>query len=198
MIVFVTGPVRSGKSTFALELARESGRTPVYVATCQADPRDPEMSDRIARHRAERGNMRTVETHERSGPSLIRTLAAGAAGEILIVDSLGTWLTALLLDLEERAATDPVAAARLLEHRTAVLLPALEGLAADVIFVAEEAGWGVVPPSVLGRLFRDRLGRLSADVAQRADRAYLVVAGYAVDLAAAGRRISGRATKATR
>ncbi len=99
MIVLVTGPVRAGKSAFALELARESGKTPVYVATCDVDPRDPEMGDRIARHRAARGAMRTVETNEFSAPTLPDALAGGRAGEILIVDSLGTWLTAHLLAL---------------------------------------------------------------------------------------------------
>jgi adenosylcobinamide kinase / adenosylcobinamide-phosphate guanylyltransferase len=191
MIVLVTGPVRSGKSAFALELARESGKTPVYVATCEADARDPEMAERIARHRAARGALRTIETNERSGPTLPEALAGGRAGETLIVDSLGTWLAAHLLALEELAAADPVAAARALEQRASALLPALDGLTADAVVVAEETGWGVVPPSVLGRLFRDQLGRTAAALAGRADRAYLVVAGYAVDLARAGRRVSG-------
>jgi adenosylcobinamide kinase/adenosylcobinamide-phosphate guanylyltransferase len=191
MIVFITGPVRSGKSTFALDIARRSGRTPVYVATYEADPRDPEMADRIARHRAERGIMRTIETNEQSGPPLAQTLAAAPAGEILIVDSLGTWLGAHLRALEELTLADSRAAARQLERRAATLVSILDGLAADVVFVSEETGWGVVPPAVLGRLFRDQLGRLAADIAGRADRAYLVVAGYAVDLAATGRRISG-------
>jgi adenosylcobinamide kinase / adenosylcobinamide-phosphate guanylyltransferase len=135
--------------------------------------------------------MRTIETNERSGPTLPEALAGGRAGETLIVDSLGTWLAAHLLALEELAAADPVAAARALEQRASALLPALDGLTADAVVVAEETGWGVVPPSVLGRLFRDQLGRTAAALAGRADRAYLVVAGYAVDLARAGRRVSG-------
>jgi len=191
MIVLVTGPVRSGKSAFALELAREHGARATYVATCEADPADPEMTERIARHRAARGGMPTLETSERSGPTLVETLAAARPGELLVVDSLGTWLAAHLLALEELAATDPVAAARALEARAAALLPALDGLAADAVVVSEEAGWGVVPPTVLGRLFRDQLGRTVAEVAKRAERVYLVVAGYAVDLKAMGRRVSG-------
>jgi adenosylcobinamide kinase / adenosylcobinamide-phosphate guanylyltransferase len=191
MIVLVTGPVRSGKSAFALELARERGRPTTYVATCQADPNDAEMTERIARHRAARGDMPAIETSERSGPTLVETLDAARPGELLVVDSLGTWLAAHLLALEELAATDPVATARALEARAAPLLPALERLAADAVVVAEEAGWGVVPPTVLGRLFRDQLGRTTAELAKRAERVYLFGAGYAVDLKVAGRRISG-------
>ena len=191
MIVLVTGPVRSGKSSFALELARESGRHVRYIATCDADPRDPEMADRIARHRAARAGIPTTETSETAGPALVEVLAAGAAGEILIVDSLGTWLAAHVLALEALALSDPVAAGRELEARASALLPALDSVTADVIVVAEEAGWGVVPPTPLGRLFRDQLGRTAAAVAGRSGRTYLVVAGFAVDLSAAGRRISG-------
>ena len=190
MIAFVTGPVRSGKSAFALKLARATGRTPVYVATYAADPGDAEMAERIARHRAERGSMRTIETNERSGPALLETLAAARHGEVLVVDSLGTWLAGHLLDLAGVAEADPVAAARELQGWAAALLPALDGLTADAVVVSEEAGWGVVPPTVLGRLFRDQLGRTGAAVAGRAGQAYLVVAGFAVDLAQAGRRVS--------
>lgn len=191
MIVLVTGPVRAGKSAFALELARETGRPLRYVATCDADPRDPEMADRIARHRAARGSVPTTETNERTGPALVEVLRAAGPGEVLVVDSLGTWLAAHVLAVEPLALTDPVAAARELAERSAPLLGALAATAADVVLVSEEAGWGVVPPSPLGRLFRDQLGRTAAAVAGRADRSYLVVAGFAVDLTATGRRISG-------
>lgn len=190
MITLVTGPVRSGKSAFALRLARESPHTPVYVATYAAARDDAEMAERIARHRAERGAMRTIETSEDSGPTLIEALASARYGEVLIIDSLGTWLAGHLLALEEPALADPIAAARELERRAAGLLPALEALAADAVVVSEETGWGVVPPTALGRLFRDQLGRTSAAVAGRAGTAYLVVAGFAVDLARAGRRVS--------
>lgn len=191
MIVLVTGPVRSGKSAFALELARERRHRATYVATCEADPNDPEMAERIAQHRAGRGDLLSIETSERLGPTLVETLSAARAGELLVVDSLGTWLGAHLLTLEELAGTDPVAAARALEARAAALLPALDRLAADAVVVSEEAGWGVVPASVLGRLFRDQLGRTTAEVAKRSERAYLVVAGYAVDLKTAGRPVNG-------
>lgn len=191
MIVLVTGPVRSGKSAFALELARERGCPATYVATCEADPDDAEMADRIARHRAARGAMPAVETNERTGPALVEVLTAARSGELLVVDSLGTWLAGHLLALEELAATDAPAAARALETRAAALLPALARCPAAVILVAEEAGWGVVPPTVLGRLFRDQLGRTAAEIAKRAERTYLVVAGHALDLSVAGRRING-------
>jgi adenosylcobinamide kinase/adenosylcobinamide-phosphate guanylyltransferase len=178
MLTLLTGPVRSGKSTFALELAAESGREPVYVATAAIDPADPEMTERVARHRAERGAMRTIETGTAPGPALAGVLHDARAEEILIVDSLGTWLSSLLIAGVEIAP------------RAAELRAALAATRADVIVVAEETGWGVVPPSALGRAFRDELGRLTATLARSADRAYLIVAGHAVDLHRLGRRIT--------
>jgi len=51
--VFVLGGRKSGKSRFALERARAVGGDQVtFIATAQ--PGDPELDLRIARHRAER------------------------------------------------------------------------------------------------------------------------------------------------
>jgi len=195
MLVLVTGPVRAGKSAFALRLARASGKAPVYVATALVDPGDAEMTARIAQHRAERGALRTVEVDERAGPSLAAVLGGLGAGEVAIVDSLGTWLGGLLLGEEDRAAAEPLAVAARIGERARNLRAALAEMKADAVVVAEEAGWGVVPPTPLGRIFRDELGRTTAALAQRAERAYLVVAGYAVDLRAVGQPVSDPATK---
>jgi adenosylcobinamide kinase/adenosylcobinamide-phosphate guanylyltransferase len=187
MVTLVTGPVRSGKSRFALELARESGREPVFVATAVVDPNDAEMTARVARHRAERGAMRCIETDERAGPRLAGVLAAASPAEILIVDSLGTWLSSILVQTPGEALESDAAPAA--DEND--LLAAITAMKSDAVIVAEEAGWGVVPAYPLGRAFRDRLGRLTGTLAGRADRAYLIVAGYALDLRAAGRRVSG-------
>ena len=192
MLTLITGPVRSGKSRFALQLARERGRTPVYVATAQIDPADAEMTERVARHRAERGAMRTIETNEVIGPRLARVLVDADAGDVAIVDSLGTWLGSHLIALAAvhgEAAPEFGAA---LEREAADVLAALAAMHGDAIVVAEETGWGVVPAYPLGRLFRDHLGRMTADLAGRAERAYLVAAGYAIDLRSIGRRVDDR------
>ena len=52
MIHLVLGGARSGKSTFAEQLAADSGKAVRYVATATGD--DTEMQDRIARHQAQR------------------------------------------------------------------------------------------------------------------------------------------------
>ena len=60
-IIFVTGPVRSGKSRWALERAAWGPGT-VFVATYRPDPGDGEMAERVRRHRQERPEgWRTLE-----------------------------------------------------------------------------------------------------------------------------------------
>jgi adenosyl cobinamide kinase/adenosyl cobinamide phosphate guanylyltransferase len=48
---------------------------------------------------------------------------------------------------------------------------------ARVVAVSNEVGWGVVPATASGRMFRDLHGRMNAAVAAASDRVTLVVAG---------------------
>ncbi|NJL08766.1 MAG: bifunctional adenosylcobinamide kinase/adenosylcobinamide-phosphate guanylyltransferase, partial [Methylacidiphilales bacterium] len=48
-LTFLTGPVRSGKSRRAVEIARNWGDGVVVVATYPADPADAEMAERVRR-----------------------------------------------------------------------------------------------------------------------------------------------------
>ena len=60
MLILIGGGVRSGKSAFALGLARRLGTRRTYIATAEAG--DDEMAGRIARHAQERGaDFKTVE-----------------------------------------------------------------------------------------------------------------------------------------
>ena len=72
-------------------------------------------------------------------------------------------------------------------RRTADLVDALRTSPADVILVTNEVGWGVVPATAAGRLFRDLMGRVNAEVARACDETILVVAGRRVPLEALAR-----------
>ncbi|MGE4580805.1 MAG: bifunctional adenosylcobinamide kinase/adenosylcobinamide-phosphate guanylyltransferase, partial [Synechococcus sp.] len=62
------------------------------------------------------------------------------------------------------------------------LFLALSDLKRLCIVVIEETGWGVVPPTAIGGLFRDRLGALAQRLDRQATRSWLVLQGRAVDL----------------
>jgi len=190
MLTLITGPVRSGKSAYAERLAASYGLPVTYVATARIDPTDAEMADRVARHRAQRpADWGTWEIWGAAATDLPRLVRSAGADRVLLIDSLGTWLAGHLLDLEGLAEHDAPAALRALETKTAPLGPALAEAKATIVLVAEETGWGLVPPSALGRIFRDHLGRLTKTFAQSADRVELIVAGYAIDLKAVGRPV---------
>lgn len=171
-LILVTGPARSGKSEWAETLAAQSGKAVYYIATAQLDPDDAEWQARIARHQHRRPP--TWKT-QHVPVDLAATLHAADATDCLLIDSLGTWL-ANLLDQDESTWQQTLQA----------LFNSLQQTRADVIWVAEEVGWGVVPAYPLGRLFRDRLGHLTRQIGAIANPVYLVTAGYVLNLSQLG------------
>lgn len=164
-LILVGGGVRSGKSAFALSLARRLGARRAFVATAQ--PFDDDMRLRIEAHQLERrGDFATVEA-PLDLPGALRALA-GDPPEVVVVDCLTLWLSNLLL------RGDPPEAIALEVTR---LAEALRTGPFHVVLVTNEVGMGVVPESPLGRTFRDVAGRAHQALARRADRVYLAALG---------------------
>ena len=169
MRVLVTGGVRSGKSRHAEALLAGAAHVS-YVApgpTAAEEP-DPDWVARIAAHQARRsGSWTTVETRDLAS-------ALRLDGPVL-VDCLGTWLTALIDErgLWEAGSDEVTAAVAALLDGAVALLAARD----DVVLVTNEVGLGVVPAHRSGRLFRDLLGTVNQRVATACDEVHLVVAG---------------------
>lgn len=156
----VVGGARSGKSGLAERLVSGSGLGRRYIATAQAW--DDEMRDRIARHRADRGEgWITVE----APLDLVAALAGARQDEAVLVDCATLWLSNHLLADHDLAA----------ESRA--LLAALDACAAPVVVVSNEVGWGIVPENALARAFRDAQGRLNQQIAAQAGLVVGVMAG---------------------
>jgi adenosylcobinamide kinase/adenosylcobinamide-phosphate guanylyltransferase len=186
-VVFITGPVRSGKSAFAVNLALESGRDVTYVATAAHEPDDAEWHSRLTRHLRDRpAAWRTVETAAMPHQAQLALFAHADAGTCMLVDALGTWLAARIGSRIELLEIDYTVLEEQLDREAAEFVDALLASPADVIAVSEQIGWDVVPVAVSARLFRDAMGRMAQRLAHRAARVYLVVAGYAIDLRATG------------
>jgi adenosylcobinamide kinase/adenosylcobinamide-phosphate guanylyltransferase len=160
--ILVGGGVRSGKSDFALRLARRLGPRRAFVATAQAF--DDEMRLRIAEHRRTRGP--DFETFEE--PFTLSATLRSQTADVVVVDCLTLWLSNLLLRDETSAA----------------ILAAVDELAAvlderrrSVILVTNEVGMGIVPETPLGRRFRDLAGIAHQRLAAVADEVYFAVLG---------------------
>ncbi|MCT7948728.1 bifunctional adenosylcobinamide kinase/adenosylcobinamide-phosphate guanylyltransferase [Ancylothrix sp. C2] len=174
----VTGPARSGKSEWAEYLAQNSAKSVIYLATSTLDASDGEWISRIDLHRQRRpANWTTVEVPVELSAAL--RLNAGPEN-CLLVDSLGTWV-ANLLELDNASW----------ESTLSDLILSAGQLAGEIIFVAEETGWGVVPAYPAGRLFRDRLGTLSRRLGTIADAVYLVTGGHVLNLSLLGHKLPG-------
>jgi adenosylcobinamide kinase/adenosylcobinamide-phosphate guanylyltransferase len=181
VLTFITGPVRSGKSSLAQQLATRSGRHVVFCATATVDVDDEEWSARIARHKTERpSDWTTIETAVPQGTDLLTALGNAQANQIVVVDSVGTWVADVMG--RHPLGTSIVEWHEQIESHAQQLISALETCVADVIVVSEEAGWGVVPVHVSGRVFRDVVGRTNQRLCALAKDAYLVVSGAALDL----------------
>ena len=167
MNALILGGARSGKSAFAQRQAMSSGLNVLYLATAQAG--DAEMTERIARHRAERpAHWGLVEEPLALAAALN---AHAAADRCLLVDCLTLWLSNLLAAGDHRLSTE-----------TDALLDVLPALPGRVLLVSNEVGQGIVPTNPLARRFRDEAGRLHQAVAGRCDRVTLVVAGLPLTL----------------
>jgi adenosyl cobinamide kinase/adenosyl cobinamide phosphate guanylyltransferase len=177
-LVLLIGGARSGKSALALRLARGQRAGVAFLATAQAG--DEEMRERVAAHARERpGDWTTIE----EPLALTAALAAIDGRDCVIIDCLTLWAANALEASDAEAVLEQAAAA-------ARLAAARDGL---TIAVTNEVGLGIVPDNPLGRAYRDLLGRVNAIWAQAARRAYLVVAGRALALAAADELIEGLA-----
>ncbi len=182
-LIFVTGPVRSGKSRFAERLAIDAGGDVLYVATARADPNDAEWSARIAHHAARRPrDWRIIETAASPSIELAELFGTATTTQTLVVDSLGTWLADRMSTRFERGSEREATDEDALDAEIDAVVAAALATRARAIVVGEEVGWGLVPPYRSGRVFRDVLGRAQQRLATRADAAYLVVAGRALDL----------------
>ena len=158
------GGARSGKSRLAQQACEVLVGPWTYLATAEAW--DGEMTDRIARHRADRDTRwRTVEC-----PLALPEAVAAIEDGAILIDCLTLWLTNVMLGEHDVAA------------RSDALLAALAATPLPLFVVSNEVGLGIVPDHPLGRAFRDAAGRLNQQVAAAMRDVYFVAAGMVLPL----------------
>ena len=167
--ILVIGGCRSGKSRYALELAKQISRDRrIFIATCV--PKDKEMEMRVARHKEERGKgWSTVEIPIRLPEAIIEY---SSKSDLILVDCLTLWISNLILNNNDVDIS-----------KTALRLTrSLKDAQCPVIMVSNEVGTGIVPENRLARLFRDAAGIVNQNIATCSDRVIWMVAGIPVPI----------------
>lgn len=183
--VLITGGARSGKSTFAQELACKLGGPVLFVATAVAG--DEEMRQRIEQHRRERpAAWRTLEVTSRLGNRICREVGEA---QVVMVDCITLLVSNILgqYSLPDGEPGDPSLVERKVIAEINELVACLRQVPASFIMVTNEVGLGLVPANRAGRLYRDLLGKANQLLAECVDEVYLMVAGVPLLIKPAGR-----------
>ena len=165
-IILITGGSRSGKSSYAEQLALSLSGTPVYLATARIW--DEEFRERVRRHQERRGPQWTNIEEEKY---LSRH---DVSGRVVVVDCLTLWSTNFFFDLESDVdrALDALKAE----------FDRFTDQDATFLFVTNEIGMGGTSDNALQRRFTDLQGWMNQHVAARADEVILMVSGMPVKI----------------
>lgn len=161
-IIFVTGPVRSGKSDFAVKYAIENFKDGIFIAS--AKPIDDEMKKRIEKHKKNRPKKWLTIEEDINIDEVVKDLKE----KELIIDCITIWVSNMLFNnfTEEKII-----------KKVKNLIGNIRENNLSAIIVSNEVGWGIVPENKLARIFRDLIGKIHQIISENSDYVYLLVSG---------------------
>ena len=173
--ILLIGGARSGKSSYAENLAREIGGQVLFVATAEA--RDEEMKTRITAHQKSRPD----HWHTLEVPCNVGNCIAGDSREYdtLVLDCVTLLVNNILCqhmleqgeEVNEKEVEDDV------KSEIRVITEGMQKSAATYILVTNEVGEGIIPLGATTRIYRDVLGRANQMLAKACDEVFFMVAG---------------------
>lgn len=164
MIYLVTGGQRSGKSSYAQQLALSLSDNPVYVATARV--MDEDFEQRVERHKQDRDERWTnIEVDKALGD-------LDLDGRVAVIDCVTLWLTNFFMD----TGYDIERSQKLAEQE----LEKLFRKESTFIVVTNEIGMGTHAPTESSRKFTDLQGWINQYIAGEADKVILMVSGIPV------------------
>ena len=171
----IIGGARSGKSSFAQELAVKLGEPILFVATAEA--KDEEMRRRIEAHKRSRPTLwNTLESATSVGSQIGKNIGQA---RVVIVDCVTLLVNNVLCQhmngADEKMDTEVIE--QQVTDEITQLIDCMNNSEASFIVVTNEVGAGLVPASAMARLYRDLLGKANQMLGQHADHVYLMVAG---------------------
>ncbi len=176
-VILITGGQRSGKSSYAEQLAMSLSATPVYVAT--AHIWDEEFRHRVEMHQLRRGPQWTNIEEERYLSHHDLT------GRVAVIDCITLWCTNFFFNPEDTTPDNQKDWHQTVDQALEALKKEFDCFTAHdatYIFVTNEIGSGGVSEHVVQRHFTDLQGWMNQYIARHADDVYLMVSGIPVKI----------------
>ena len=157
------GGQKSGKSHLAEQKALSiTGDTPpYYIATYDNSYGDAEMQTRIGKHQAQRKERFITIEEPRELHSVIKE------GNTYLIDCMSMWILNTL-EVDEETLIEEV--------------ETLCAIDANIVFVLNDVGSGVIPLDATSRKYVDRSGIIGQKLAQLCDAVYEVKLGLEISL----------------
>lgn len=166
-LISITGPTRSGKSKLAEFLIRE--QDPVtYIATSKPRPNDPDWQQRIDLHRRRRPDIWSLIEYPKD---ICKTIESINGNESILIDSLGGLVEHHLIEDDSQW-----------KYFQNKFLNCISKDNCCIVVVSEEVGWGIVPATPIGHLFRERHSTLTSLISRQSQKRWLAINGTAIDL----------------
>jgi adenosylcobinamide kinase/adenosylcobinamide-phosphate guanylyltransferase len=178
-ITLVTGGSRSGKSSFAESLLKNTDDV-LYIAT--AIVTDEEMRDRIKKHINSRNSKWT--TYE--GYFDLDKAIEKYDIENIMLDCITIMTTNLMfkeeIDFDNISMEEVDALLNDIKIEFDKLILKVRANNKNLVMVTNEVGLGIVPENKLSRIFRDIAGYVNQYIASLSDEVYLVSCGLPLKL----------------
>lgn len=181
-VILISGGARSGKSSFAEEIAKEKENV-LYIAT--SIPFDDEMKGRIKLHKDRRpDSWSTIETYKEF--EKLEEFNEFQTSSCVLLDCLTLMTTNTLFDNigVNQEYKDGVIDEGIAKKTEEDIMRNIDHLVdmcrksdKDIIFVTNEVGLGIVPENKMTRYFRDISGRVNMMTASLSDEVYMVFMG---------------------
>ena len=166
-LITISGPTKSGKSKLA-EFFIKDQVSITYIATSRPRDNDPEWQRRINIHKKRRpDSWKLIEPPQ----DVCNAIKSSRNHDTFLLDSLGGLVEQHLDDNQNDW-----------ESFQLKFLNCLKGNDLGIIIVIEEIGWGIVPGTPIGHLFRERHTDLSTLICKHSNKQWLAINGIAIDL----------------
>lgn len=162
MIYYITGGERSGKSSYAQQLAESLSPNPIYLATARIW--DDNFKERVDRHLSDRDERWTTIEEEK------HISKHNFTDKVVVIDCVTLWLTNFFVDTQNNVSESLNLAKQ--EFNKLANNPK-----ATIIIISNEIGMGLHASTAMGRKFVELQGWMNQHIAKNADKATFMVSG---------------------